>query len=119
VNDRATMNAAQFNRIKAVLFDLGVAPQQACCFVGDHLTIDVAGAEAAELRGIWKRTSNWAPVAPVATIETTPGVHRDHGTRSEVHDRLPSDRRCGVRDDHQRYRRNIGVQFGNEEVGVA
>jgi hypothetical protein len=30
-----------------------------CCFVGDHPTIDVAGAEAAGLRGIRKRTPYW------------------------------------------------------------
>ena len=49
----------------------GVAPGE-CCFVGDHPTVDIAGAEAAGLRGIWKRTSYWAPAVPVPTIDSLP-----------------------------------------------
>jgi putative hydrolase of the HAD superfamily len=52
---------------------MGVAPTT-CCFVGDHPTIDVAGAEAAGLRAIWKRTSYWAPAAPVTTIDSIPEI---------------------------------------------
>lgn len=52
---------------------MGVDPKT-CCFVGDHPTIDVAGAEAAGFRGVWKRTSYWAPAAPVTTIDSVPEI---------------------------------------------
>lgn len=52
---------------------MGVEPKR-CCFVGDHPTIDVAGAEAAGLRGVWKRTSYWAPAAPVTAIDSIPEI---------------------------------------------
>ena len=41
-----------------------------CAFVGDHPEVDVAGARAAGLQAIWKRTPYWnAPAAPVPTID--------------------------------------------------
>jgi putative hydrolase of the HAD superfamily len=54
-------------------FRVGVAPSE-CCFVGDHPTVDVAAAEAAGLQGIWRRTSHWAPAAPVRTIDAIPEI---------------------------------------------
>lgn len=50
---------------------LGVRPDE-CCFVGDHPTVDIAGAEAAGLRAVWKRTPYWVPPAPVPTIDAIP-----------------------------------------------
>jgi putative hydrolase of the HAD superfamily len=50
---------------------VGVTPNE-CCFVGDHPAVDVAGADAAGLQGIWKRVAYWAPATPVRTIDTIP-----------------------------------------------
>ena len=50
---------------------LGVRPDE-CCFVGDHPTVDIAGAKAAGLHAIWKRTPYWAPAAPVQAIDAIP-----------------------------------------------
>ena len=50
---------------------LGVVSAQ-CCFVGDHPDVDVAGAEAAGMRAIWKRTAYWAPAVPIPTIGSIP-----------------------------------------------
>jgi putative hydrolase of the HAD superfamily len=51
---------------------LGVRPDE-CCFVGDHPTVDIAGAEAAGLRAVWRRTPYWVPAAPVpTTIDAIP-----------------------------------------------
>ena len=47
---------------------VGVPPNE-CCFVGDHPTVDIAGAEAAGLHVLWKRTPYWALAAPVPTID--------------------------------------------------
>jgi putative hydrolase of the HAD superfamily len=47
---------------------LELAPSD-CTFVGDHPEVDVAGARAAGLQAIWKRTPYWSPPAePVPTI---------------------------------------------------
>jgi putative hydrolase of the HAD superfamily len=41
-----------------------------CAFVGDHPEVDVAGARAAGLQAIWKRTPYWNPPAdPVPTVD--------------------------------------------------
>ena len=40
-----------------------------CCFVGDNPTMDVVGAQAAGLFGIWKRTPYWSPKGQVPTID--------------------------------------------------
>jgi putative hydrolase of the HAD superfamily len=49
---------------------LGVAPAD-CAFVGDHPEVDVAGARAAGLHAIWRRSPHRGPPAePVPTIET-------------------------------------------------
>lgn len=48
----------------------------AACFVGDHPLVDVAGAEAAGLRAIWRRTVAWTPRADVTTIETLSDILR-------------------------------------------
>jgi putative hydrolase of the HAD superfamily len=41
-----------------------------CAFVGDHPEVDVAGARAAGLQAIWKRTPYWnRPAAPVIAID--------------------------------------------------
>jgi putative hydrolase of the HAD superfamily len=45
-----------------------------CCFVGDHPTVDVAGALAAGLQAYWKRTAYWSSSAPVPTIEAIPDL---------------------------------------------
>lgn len=50
---------------------VGIPPDR-CCFVGDHPTIDIAGAAAAGLQVFWKRTSYWTPSAPVPTINAIP-----------------------------------------------
>jgi putative hydrolase of the HAD superfamily len=48
---------------------LGLEPAE-CAFVGDHPEVDVAGARAAGLQPIWKRTPYWTPPAdPVPTID--------------------------------------------------
>jgi putative hydrolase of the HAD superfamily len=47
-----------------------------CCFVGDHPSVDVAGAMAAGLQAFWKRTSYWSLCEPVSTIETIPDLLR-------------------------------------------
>ncbi len=47
---------------------LGV-PTSECCFVGDNPVVDVAGAQAAGMFAIWKRTPYWSPLAPVSTID--------------------------------------------------
>jgi putative hydrolase of the HAD superfamily len=52
---------------------LGVSPRD-CCFVGDHPTVDIAGAEAAGLQVFWKRTLYWEPETPVPTIESIPEI---------------------------------------------
>ena len=49
-------------------------PSDRCCFVGDHPTVDVAGAIAAGLQAFWKRTSYWSPSAPVPTVEVIPDL---------------------------------------------
>jgi putative hydrolase of the HAD superfamily len=49
-------------------------PPAACAFVGDHPDVDVAGANAAGLVGIWKRTPYWRPATPVQTFDTFPDV---------------------------------------------
>lgn len=55
---------------------LGITPAD-CAFVGDHPEADVAGARAAGLHAIWRRTSSWAPPAdPVTTIDTLSEVLR-------------------------------------------
>ncbi|MEQ1575156.1 MAG: HAD family hydrolase [Vicinamibacterales bacterium] len=51
-------------------------PVERCCFVGDHPTVDVAGAMAAGLQAFWKRTSYWSPSGPVPTIEAIPDLLR-------------------------------------------
>lgn len=45
-----------------------------CCFVGDHPDVDVAGAEAAGFRAIWKRTTYWSPRVAATTIEVLSDV---------------------------------------------
>jgi putative hydrolase of the HAD superfamily len=47
-----------------------------CCFVGDHPTVDVAGAMAAGLRAFWKRTSYWVPTEQVPTIDAVSDLLR-------------------------------------------
>jgi putative hydrolase of the HAD superfamily len=54
---------------------VGVALDR-CCFVGDHPTVDVAGAMSAGLQAFWKRTSYWSPSEPVPTIEAIPDLLR-------------------------------------------
>lgn len=61
-------DAAIFHRAAAYL---GVRPEE-CCFIGDHPSVDVAGAEAAGLRAVWKRTRYWQPAGPVHTIDNIP-----------------------------------------------
>jgi len=51
-------------------------PVGRCCFVGDHPTIDVAGATAAGLRAFWKRTSYWSPSERVRTIDAVSDILR-------------------------------------------
>ena len=49
---------------------LGLEPAD-CAFVGDHPEVDVAGARAAGLQGIWRRTPSWKPPAePALTIDS-------------------------------------------------
>jgi putative hydrolase of the HAD superfamily len=49
---------------------VGVAPAE-CCYVGDHPEVDVAGALAAGLQAVWKRTTYWeAPPHDVPLIES-------------------------------------------------
>ena len=52
---------------------VGVALDR-CCFVGDHPTVDVAGAMSAGLQAFWKRTSYWSPSKPLPTIEAVPDL---------------------------------------------
>ena len=52
---------------------VGVPPER-CCFVGDHPTVDIAGAKAAGFQVLWKRTPYWAPSAPVPTIDAISGL---------------------------------------------
>jgi putative hydrolase of the HAD superfamily len=48
-----------------------------CVFVGDHPEVDIAGARAAGLNAIWKRTLYWnPPVDPVPTIDALSGILR-------------------------------------------
>ena len=48
---------------------VGIAPTE-CCHVGDHPEVDVEGAQAAGLLGVWKRTPYWvAPPGDVPTID--------------------------------------------------
>jgi putative hydrolase of the HAD superfamily len=41
-----------------------------CCYVGDHPQFDIAGATAAGMRAIWKRTSYWSLLRTAPTIRT-------------------------------------------------
>jgi putative hydrolase of the HAD superfamily len=52
---------------------LNVDPKE-CCFVGDHPVMDVAGAEAAGYRAIWKRTPYWVPLSPCTTVDSIPEI---------------------------------------------
>jgi putative hydrolase of the HAD superfamily len=45
-------------------------PVTECCYVGDQPNVHVAGATAAGLRAIWRRTAHWqAPAEPVWTTD--------------------------------------------------
>jgi putative hydrolase of the HAD superfamily len=39
-----------------------------CCYVGDHPEFDVAGATAADMLAVWKRTPYWSLTSPAPTI---------------------------------------------------
>jgi putative hydrolase of the HAD superfamily len=43
-------------------------PVQECCYVGDHPELDVAGATAAAMLAVWKRTPYWSLTTPAPTI---------------------------------------------------
>jgi putative hydrolase of the HAD superfamily len=48
---------------------VGASPAE-CLYVGDHPEIDVAGAEAAGFKALWKRTSYWSARIDVPRIES-------------------------------------------------
>jgi HAD superfamily hydrolase (TIGR01549 family) len=54
---------------RRALHRLGTAPHEAI-FVGDHPIVDIAGARAAGMRAVWKRTPYWNAPAGVGAIDS-------------------------------------------------